>query len=176
MRQNPDGFEVSILEKVYFMIFFAYYTVDLLFVWTSSEPALLLCHHIVTLSEVGACVVLQSPVVGLSVMLLHDITDVPLYIGKVLMYLRVQVLPQIMLATFAVSVTWFRIVNFPIVVWNVFVVGRGTEIHPKLYHFETMCLVVLFGMHIFWEVKILRAVKNALKSNEVTDQRSASTD
>jgi hypothetical protein len=109
-------------------------------------------------------------------MLLHDITDVPLYIGKVLMYLNVTVIPQICLATFAISVTWFRIVNFPIIVWHVWAVGIGTTICHDLYFFESSCLVVLYGMHIFWEVKILQAVRNALRSDHVTDQRSADSE
>jgi hypothetical protein len=172
MWQNPDGFILTGAEKVYFMLFFAYYTVDLAFLGTASDGLMMLIHHIVTLSEIVACVVLQSPVVALSIMLLHDITDVPLYLGKFFVYLRVPLLPTVCLAIFAVSCTYFRIVNYPLIVYHVGVVGKGTKIHPILYHFEWVCLMVLYILHLIWEMKILSHVGVALRGQEVTDQRS----
>jgi hypothetical protein len=172
MVQNPDGFELSLFEKVYFLLFFAYYIVDIFFVYTSSEPILLLFHHIITISEVGACVLLQSPVVALSIMLLHDLTDTPLYIGKFFIYIDVQIVPTVLLGFFALAVTHFRIINYPIIVWHVWAVGLGTNIWPKLYYFESSCLVGLYLMHIFWEYKIIQAIFLALGKKEVQDQRS----
>jgi hypothetical protein len=66
---------------MYFMLFLVHYTVDLAFLATVSDRLMFLIHHIVTLSEVAACVFLQSPIVALSIMLLRDITNVPLYLG-----------------------------------------------------------------------------------------------
>jgi hypothetical protein len=172
MRQNPDGFEVTVLEKIYFFLFFIYYAVDCVFIGTASETIMMVVHHVITLSEVTACVLLQSPVVALSIMLLHDVTDCPLYLGKFFIYLNVDVVPTVMLTTFALSVTYFRLMNLPIIVWHVWQVGKGTEIWPRLYYFESMCLIGLYGMHILWECKIIQAVVNAVGKKKVTDQRS----
>ena len=170
--QNPNGFELTVLEKIYYMLFFIYYSTDLFFVYTSSEPILLTFHHLVTLSEVANCVVLKSPVVGLSIMLLHDITDMPLYIGKVLIYLGSKHLKDVTLVIFAVACTYFRIINYPMIVYNVFIVGKNTEIYPALYHFEEKFLLVLYLMHIFWEYKIFQNIVGVLKGQKIHDNRS----
>jgi hypothetical protein len=105
-------------------------------------------------------------------MLLHDITDVPLYLGKFFVYLRVPVLPTVCQAVFALSCTYFRIVNYAIIVYIVGVVGKDTKIHPILYNVEWVCLWVLYGLHLIWEMKILSHVAVALRGKEVTDRRS----
>jgi hypothetical protein len=175
MYQNPEGFILTVAEKSYFLLFFAYYAVDLAFLGTASDRLMMVIHHIVTLSEVGACVVLQSPVVALSIMLLHDITDVPLYVAKFFVYVRIPALATFFLALFAASVTYFRIVNYPIIVYIVAAVGWGTKIHPVLYAFETSCLGLLYVLHLIWERKILQHVAIAVSGREqVRDRRSDS--
>ncbi|OHT01197.1 longevity assurance protein [Tritrichomonas foetus] len=172
MWQNPEGFEVTILEKIYYFVFFVYYSTDIFFVGTTNQPFMLIIHHLVTLSEVANCVVLQSPVVGLSVMLLHDITDMPLYVGKVLLYCGSKVLKDYALVTFAILCTYFRIFNYPMIVYNVFQVGWGTSIHPWIYYVEECFLVVLYMMHLIWEYKIFTNVVGVIKGEAIHDNRS----
>jgi hypothetical protein len=170
--QNQDGFIVSVFEKIYFFVFFSYYAVDCLFLWTASEKLVMYIHHVVTLSEVICCVVLQSPVVGLSIMLLHDVTDVPLYVSKFMVYLGLNSIAQVGLATFAISVTYFRIFNYPIIVYLVYVVGWYTDLHQTLMRFQTCCLCILYGLHIIWECKIIGVVYHAVVGGKVKDSRS----
>jgi hypothetical protein len=170
--QNPDGFIVSVFEKIYFFVFLSYYAVDFLFLWTASEKVVMFTHHVVTLSEVICCVILQSPVVGLSIMLLHDVTDVPLYFGKFMVYLGQNSIAEIGLAIFAISVTYFRIVNFPIIVYLVYVVGWYTDLHQTLMRFQTGCLCVLYVLHIMWECKIVGIVYRTVLGGKVKDSRS----
>jgi hypothetical protein len=172
--QNPDGFVLTVLEKLYFYIFFCYYVVDFFFIWTGSEPYVYLVHHIVTLSEVACCVVLQSPVVGLSIMLLHDITDIPLYLAKFCVYIGVNSLAQVFLAIFVISTTYFRIFNYPAIVYLVYQVGWVTEIHQTLYRFQTVGLCVLYGMHLMWEAKIVKVAYRTIVGGTVADSRSDS--
>lgn len=169
--QNPAGFEVTLFEKIYYMLVFVYYTVDIGFMQTSSEPLMILVHHIVTISEITCCVILQSPVVGLSIMLLHDITDLPLYLGKFFVYLGSRA-KDITLAIFAISCTWFRIVNYPIIVYHVYFVGKGTTIHPWLYWTEYTLLVVLYLLHVIWEAKIFENLIQVLRGGAIHDNRS----
>jgi hypothetical protein len=171
--QNPEGFVVTVFEKLYFYIFFSYYAVDLFFIHTSTEKAgIMILHHVLTLSEVVCCVILRSPVVGLSIMLLHDISDVPLYFGKFLIYLGANTAAQFSLAIFAGSITYFRILNYPIIVYYVYAVGWNTEIHQSLMRFQTVCLGVLYGLHIMWQCKIVAVIYHALVGGKVKDVRS----
>ena len=169
--QNPEGFELTLFEKLYYMLVFIYYTVDIGFMNTSSEPLMILIHHIVTISEIACCVVLQSPVVGLSIMLLHDITDLPLYLGKFFVYIGSK-LKDVTLAMFAISCTWFRIVNYPIIVYHVYFVGKGTKIYPWLYWTEYALLIVLYGLHLIWQAKIIENLVQVLRGGAIHDNRS----
>ena len=172
MWQNPNGFELTVFEKIYFFVFFIYYLVDFFFVYTTREPYLMIIHHLVTLSEIISCVYLQSPVVGLSIMLLHDITDTPLYVGKILLYCGSKYLKDIFLVIFAISCTYFRIFNFPIIIYNVFQVGKGTSIHPTCYYIEEAFLVVLYLLHVNWEYKIFTNVVEIFQGKPIHDNRS----
>lgn len=172
MWQNPNGFELTVFEKIYYIVFFTYYSVDVFFVYTTREPYLMILHHFVTLSEIVHCVYLQSPVVGLSIMLLHDITDTPLYMGKVLLYCRSKYLKDYCLVIFGISCTYFRIINYPMIVYNVFQVGYGTLIHPTVYYIEESFLVVLYLMHVYWEYKIFTNVVEVFRGKPIHDNRS----
>jgi hypothetical protein len=176
MRQEPDGFLVTVGEKIYHTLFYVYYIVDLFFMGTNTDRFMLMLHHAVTLSEITICIILQSPVVALSIMLLHDVTDVPLYLAKLCVYVKAQALSAAFLAIFAIAVSYFRIVNFPIIIWVVAKVGLGTSIHPYLYAFATGSLGVLYGMHLVWEYKILQHVAIALRGEEIRDKRSDSSE
>ena len=170
MWQNPNGFELTVFEKIYYMAFFVYYSVDIFFVYTTREPYIMILHHLVTLSEIVHCVYLQSPVVGLSIMLLHDITDTPL--GKVLLYCGSKHLKDYFLIIFGISCTYFRIINYPMIVFNVFKVGYGTSIHPTVYYIEECFLVVLYMMHLYWEYKIYTNVVEVIRGKPIHDNRS----
>jgi hypothetical protein len=170
--QNPEGFLLTVAEKVYFILFFAYYAVDVAFLWTASDRLMMIIHHIVTLTEIAACVVLRSPVVGLSIMLLHDVTDVPLYLAKFFIYVRLHGVATMFLALFALSCTYFRIVNYPMIVYHVGVVGKGTTIYPMLYKVEWMCLMVLYALHLIWEGKIISHVVMTARGTQIRDKRS----
>jgi hypothetical protein len=172
MRQDADGFLLTVAEKIYHTLFFVYYTVDLAFLGTNSDRLMMTLHHIVTLTEITIVIILQSPVVALSIMLLHDVTDVPLYLAKFCIYIKAQVASTVFLGLFATSVTYFRIVNFPMIIWVVAAVGWGTSLHPFLYTVATVSLVVLYAMHVIWEYKILQHVAIALRGEEIKDKRS----
>lgn len=171
--QIPEGFVLTYFEKIYYFLFLAYYTVDIGFVFTTSEPIMMIIHHIVTISEVINCVVLQSPVVGLSIMILHDITDTPLYLGKFFVYLGSK-LKDFTLVLFAISCTWFRIFNYPIIVYHVYQVGKDKNktIHYNIYMVEWLLLCVLYCLHLIWEGKIIANIIDIVKGGDVHDSRS----
>jgi hypothetical protein len=105
-------------------------------------------------------------------MLLHDITDVPLYWGKFMVYVGVNSLAEMFLAVFAISTTYFRIVNFPVIVYLVWAVGWNTEIQQTLYRVQTVCLGLLYGLHLIWEAKIVHVVYRTIVGGAAVDTRS----
>jgi hypothetical protein len=129
-------------------------------------------HHLVTISGVIWAVILQSPGIVYSIMLLHDVSDVPLYVGKVLIYSGQNFLAQISLVIFTLSTTYLRIINFPRVVYLVCLVGWNTDIHRTLARCEAVVCCTLFAMHILWEYKIYIAVSHAIVGSQVKDTRS----
>jgi hypothetical protein len=119
-----------------------------------------------------ACVILKSPVVGLSIMLLHDVVDIPLYCGKILLYLGFGLPKDIFLASFTVICTWFRIITFPIVIYHCLQQAmRGAE-YQRLYNMTCGLLCLMYSLHLVWEVKILRNVYNVLRGGKIHDDRS----
>jgi hypothetical protein len=172
---TPGTFICTFLEKLYYLDFCAYYVVDILFIKTVPHDIVaLLCHHLTTLSMIAFAVVLRVPVIGLVQMLLHDIVDVPLYIGKVAGYLGWRLTKDVSLLTFAAACTWFRMINFPILV---VVIWRNlpaiTYLKP-LYTLTASLLLVLYGLHIYWYRKIARAVMGIVTEGDtsIRDNRS----
>jgi hypothetical protein len=101
-QTRPD-FICSRLEKVYYMLFVAYYLSDIPFVGTTTEVGILIFHHAVCLSLELLAVLSGRPVITFSCNMLHDIVEVLLYAGKILNYLGFKLIADVVLALFAVS-------------------------------------------------------------------------
>jgi hypothetical protein len=172
LGQHPDGFVCSVLEKVYYLLFTAYYVVDFFYTHTVREPIVYKIHHIVSVSMIVACVILKSPVVGPSIMLLHDAVDIPLYVGKILLYLGFKIPKDVSLVLFVFMCTWFRIINYPMIIWHCLQTAKHGPEFPVLYKFTCGLLCVLYGLHCVWEVKIARNVIGVLRGSGVHDDRS----
>lgn len=167
---------MTTLEKLYYMIFTSYYVVDLFYLWTATDPRMLLLHHFATLSMITMSVVGHVQVIGLSVMLLHDIVDVPLYIGKVATYLGYQKTKDVSLLVMAVLYTVLRMGNYPCIIYHAWrnVFTHGISIRPKLYYVDASLLFVLMFCHCYWFSKIVKGAVKMFKegSKAIVDNRS----
>ncbi|OHT00586.1 longevity assurance protein [Tritrichomonas foetus] len=172
LGQNPNGFECTILEKIYYIQFTTYYVVDLFYIWTSNEPIMLIIHHFVCISMIFSCVLLKSPVVGPSIMLLHDLVDVPLYVGKILLYLGFNTAKDFALYSFAILCTWFRIINYPMIIYHCLKIAVNDPYMPILYRGTCCLLCVLYILHLIWQKKILDNVIEIIHGAEAHDNRS----
>ncbi|KAH0784946.1 longevity assurance protein [Histomonas meleagridis] len=170
--QKVGGYPMSVLEKIYFMMFACYYIADFFFIHTASEKYMMIVHHIVTLFMIFSCVYLDCPITGILIMLLHDIVDVPLYVGKILLYLGFKTPKDISLVIFAISCTFFRIINFPNMIKNAIKAAFVAQTHAVLYHITAYVLLILYGLHIIWEIKIFGNVVEVLKGSSIHDNRS----
>lgn len=170
--QNENGFVLTVMEKIYFMIFTAYYIVDIFYIWTANERWMMITHHASTLSMIFFSIALRVPVIGLVIMLLHDVVDVPLYFGKILLYLGYENAKDVSLVIFAILCTWFRMINYPFVVYNT-IMNEPFNL-KVLYNITCDLLCVLMVCHIIWYYKIISVVVDALKggANKIRDNRS----
>jgi hypothetical protein len=173
---NPTDCVVSCIEKIYYMNFCAYYIVDLLFVWTTpSDMAVMTIHHFVTIAMIVMALGLHVPVLGLVIMLLHDVVDVPLYTGKIMTYLGYNMAKEITLLLFAVLFTWFRMINYPWIIWQCL---KNYPSAPRwriwLYKSTWSLLLFLMTCHCIWYSKILKAASQLVMghADAVRDNRS----
>ena len=165
------------MEKFYYMFFTAYYIVDLGYLWTATDPKMLIMHHAATLGMIGISVILNVQVIGLCVMLLHDVVDVPLYIGKIATYLGFTNVQDVSLTIMAALYTWLRMVNYPMIIFNGFSNGFDEKpFYEKLYWFEGALLFVLMFCHVYWYSKIVKAAYRLAKVGKaaIVDNRSES--
>ena len=79
--QDPDGFPVTVFEKFYILHFLCYYIVDVYYLRTTNDFLTTAIHHVATLFLICSSIYLQDPSVCVSIMVLHDVVDVPLYLG-----------------------------------------------------------------------------------------------
>ncbi|KAK8835505.1 sphingosine N-acyltransferase lag1 [Tritrichomonas musculus] len=157
--EPADKCVMSVFEKIYYMTFTAYYVIDLFFIWTNkSDKTILTLHHFTTLSLILISVYIRTHVIGVAVMLLHDVVDVPLYSGKIFTYLQLQNPQDVALLLFAAMCTWFRMICYPGVIFHGIVNGfKQTPDHLTFYCIEGCILFVLMFCHIIWFIRIVKA-------------------
>lgn len=169
---QQEEYIVTYFEKIYFMMFASYYVVDVFYLWTSSDTIMLIAHHCATLSMIFFSVALKVPVLGLVIMLLHDVVDVPLYVGKVLLYLGYEKAKDLCFVAFAILCTWFRMINYPTVVYNAVKNAKDVTFRSPLYNFTCALLCVLYLLHVIWYSQILKIAINGIRGIAITDTRS----
>lgn len=164
------------LEKVYFMLFVAYYLVDIGFLWSNRDWPVFLLHHVITIVMITGCLILNVQVVGMCIMVLHDIVDVPMYVGKICIYLGYRNLQEVSLLIMAVLWAYLRMVNLPIIIYHGIMNGlRETPFYPALYAFICSLLFVLMCCHVHWFSKIVWGAYQITKVGRaaITDNRSS---
>ena len=165
-------FICTFIEKVYYYVFTGYYVVDIFYIYTSSEVLMMICHHAITLTMIFLSVADNVPAIGLCVMLLHDVVDVPLYVGKIMLYCGLNHIKDVSFVTFAILCTYFRITNFPQIVYYTLTNSPRVYEYKWAYLIAGWLLVVLYGLHLIWEYKIFTNVVGIIKGEKIHDNRS----
>lgn len=174
--EPKDAIVLSYMEKVYYFIFTAYYVVDAFFIWTNNhDVALLYVHHATSLTLIFLSVYIRAGVIGITVLLLHDLVDLPLYFGKIMTYTGHKQLQDIALVIFAIACTWFRMINFPMVIYHSGKNALATvPDHKYFYYFELSILFVLMFCHLCWFDRIAKSAIGIFTSGRdaICDNRS----
>jgi hypothetical protein len=173
--QTEGGYVCSRMEKLYFFGFMGYYISDVPWIWTMSDVKMLLFHHIVSFSLMFCGVRAARPVITFSCNLLHDVVDVLLYTGKVLNYVNLKLLSDIVLLTFAGTFLWLRLINFGTIIYVFWFKDVGEQ-RGNVAEYQA-CRILVFGLlicHVIWFSMILKAfIKMMFKGRtEIRDTRS----
>jgi hypothetical protein len=159
LAPTSGAFVCTVIEKLYWMLFSAYYMVDAFFIWTVPYGMVpLACHHVATCTMSVFAVLCRVPGIGLSMMVLHDLSDVPLYLGKVAGYLGWRYTKDVSMVIFVFTYTLFRMMNLPMIAYYAWA-NYSSEVYlPTLYVITVSLLTVLISLHVFWYWKIVKSV------------------
>ena len=144
------------IEKMYYMLFTAYYVVDVFFLWTNTSYIwLMILHHTATLSLIFISVYIRTHVIGICVMLLHDLVDVPLYVSRFCMNLGIQNDAPFLI--FTALCTWFRMICLPgIIAHGIINMIKQKPDHCLFYSIEVFILFCLMTCHVVWYLRIVK--------------------
>lgn len=128
-------------------------------------------HHIVTIALIGISFVLRHFRIGLIILLIHDASDIFLYLAKIFHYIQKSSCTDLTFGTFAFIFFVSRLFIFPYVVYSIFW-------EPQIYHknidrfwpqviFWKICLLTLQILHVIWFAMILRMILLALRKGSV---------
>lgn len=109
------------------------------------------------------------------VLLVHDINDIPLEVGKALIYMGRTVLPNIMFVFLIVSWIGSRLGLLPFKIiystWNESITQIPTDVIP-FYHAFNYALMFLVVLHVYWFALILKvAYRTVVQNKEIADHR-----
>lgn len=140
-------------------------------------------HHIVTLGLLVYSYYVNLTRVGIMIMLLHDICDVPMEFAKLLKYAGHQTFADAFFALFFITWVAARMVYFPLYIirstWyeSISVAAIPYNINPQPHHaiFNTL-LMVLFVLHCYWSYLIFKILWRALTAGGASDIREDDED
>ena len=164
----------SVFEKIYYFTFTSYYLSDILWLRTSPNGIkVLIFHHIMTCGMVYACGVVARPVIGFSIMLLHDWVDIFLYSGKITNYLGLKKASDVLMVIFAITFFYLRLFGCATILKIIFTEKLDQPHHYWTYLIARIFLGGLYLCHITWGLQILNALKKIFfKGDSIHDTRS----
>jgi ceramide synthetase len=114
-------------------------------------------HHVATCVLISVSYYSNLLKVGILVLVVHDCADIVLEVGKLLNYMEIPTLPDIVFAVFAVTFFVSRLVIFPTkIVYSTLMDSKYvTKIYPA-FVFIPYLLCVLVCLHVFWMLLILK--------------------
>lgn len=134
-------------------------------------------HHIVTIILIVLSWACNFHRIGVLVMVIHDVADIPLEGAKLAKYCQLQRLADIIFAIFTVTWIYSRCYLLPtrVIYYTAHEALSIVPIFPAYYIFNLLiCSLQL--LHILWTWLIMRIVFYALKNDGMRDLRSDSED
>ena len=152
--------------------------VSIIFLEKSQKDfALLFVHHIVTFCLVYGSYIVDFKRIGILVLLTHDISDIFLHGGKMMVYLEKENGKVVLMIMLTLSWIVSRLFIFPtrIIYSSIYDGPKYVPfdlIYPVADSFITMMEILLL-MHIFWFYLIVKVIWKSLSKgkSEIVDER-----
>jgi sphingoid base N-palmitoyltransferase len=156
---------IPTLVHWYYYLEMGYYLHSTVALFTEFPPLkdrpVMLIHHTFTLALLGSSYYLNTLKYGVSIMLLHDISDPFLELAKTALYAGNKALSNASFALFASTFMILRDWIFPRYIIASIIHPRAKEIYP-FYWPTAICLVGLWLLHLFWTILILRVFAESI--------------
>ena len=174
---NPHAFLSNEL-KCYILLYLGRYFQGLVSVFLEHKRKdflEMLIHHSVTVMLIGLSYTHQYNRVGVVVMLLLDIGDVPLHLAKLCKYMNRDGAADVFFVLFGVSFFLSRLVVYPYVVWSGTVEGYAIMgVYGGVEWTAVALLYVLLALQVYWMAMILKVALKMNNGHSVEDIRSDS--
>jgi len=146
----------------------------LLYETKRKDMAATIVHHFITVALIGYSYAMGFTRVGVVIMFIHDICDVPLEIAKMAQYADAELVTNVVFAGFSVLWIYMRNYVYPFIVvrsvlWeahDLLVTQRGLPPWPHYQLFATM-LIALGLLQVYWTVIILRILNKAIFGKQI---------
>lgn len=173
--QDTMSYEV----KMYILGQYAFYFHALVVIGileTRRKDYLEMCiHHIATIGLMTLARGHAFLHIAITVLVIHDFSDIFLYLAKVFNYCKFEAVTNVTFAIFALSFAVARLGYFPCVIYTWITQCRVAAPHAPLYVYYATIIgfVTLVFLHVFWFRSILKMVFEALGAGKLDrDPRS----
>lgn len=162
--QETMSFEV----KVYILVQYSFYFHALFVVGvleTRRKDYVEMCvHHVATIALMSMARATLWLNIAVTILVLHDFSDIFLYLAKVLNYCQFDNVTTLAFAIFAVSFAVARLFYFPCVIYAFITMSRvaAPEFSPTVYYSAIVAFCTLLCLHIFWFRSVVRMIGEAL--------------
>jgi len=156
-------------EKMFYLIAFGYHGQSLLWTLVRDRAANdfweLLIHHVATCTAIYCSFLGMAIGGGVPVLIMHDITDVTLYIAKILGYTSLKMCQTVAFLFMALTFVYFRLWAFPratlVPVYMQLTTPPEERLSPMDIADQALWIswsaaVALFFVHIFWFTRIYK--------------------
>lgn len=163
--------------RFFYIFYFARYLQSLVLVLLEDHRkdfGQMFLHHVLTCALCASSYALSYCYVGLFIMVLYDLGDVPLQTAKMFKYAGLTFLANRSFEVFAVLFFVTRIVLYSLVVYSAVVESRQWIPHQIHMYMMKLMLVGLLLMQCMWQYMIVQVALRLAKQGEVEDVRSDS--
>lgn len=171
---NFPQFAVNAEIKAYMLVQLAFYIhclVVVLFMESKKSDFLqMVVHHAVTIFLFVMSFDLGVRNLGVTVVVLHDFSDIFLYAAKAFHYLLADTAANVAFATLAVTFAAARLAYFPTIIYTWYSLGSGIEsdlLPPVKLYSVTASLCLLLCLHVFWFRLIMIVIRRSLSAGKV---------
>lgn len=123
----------------------------------------MMIHHVATLSLVLYSMLYNRTNVGVLIMFLHDISDIPVYLCKAFSDTKFEITTIVSFVLLILGWIYFRIYALGMIIYELLLNSEG-------FHFGMTCvLIVLYALHYYWLFLMFKIAYNMIFNKKMED-------